>query len=62
METGAVDEDKGEMKGRNDEFCEQRRTGVHLAEGADKDTGYVRATVLPARFASSNHVFLLATM
>jgi len=22
----------------NDEFCEQRRTGAHLAEGAAKDT------------------------
>jgi len=42
-----------QTKRRNDEFCEPRRTGAHLAEGAVKDTGYVHATVLPAHVASS---------
>jgi len=48
-------------KRRNDEFCELRRMGEHLAEGAAKDTGYVHATVFPARVASSKHVSPLAT-
>ena len=36
--------------------CKQTNKQVHLAEGAAKDTGYVRATVFPARVASSKHV------
>jgi len=44
------------------EFCEPRRMGAHLAEGAAKDTAYVRATVFLARVASSNHVSPLATV
>ena len=39
-----------------------RGTGGRLAEGAAKDTGYVRATVFPARVASSKHVSPLATV
>ena len=46
----------GRHKERNDEFCGQRRTRAHLAEGAAKDTVYVHATVLPARVTSSKHV------
>jgi len=45
----------------DDEFCELRRTGAHLAEGTAKDTGHVRATVFQARVASSKHVSPLAT-
>jgi len=43
-------------------LSEARKTGAHLAEGAAKDTGYVRATVLPARVASSKHFSPLATV
>ena len=50
------------QKRRNDEFCEQRRTGVHLAEGAAKDTRYVHATVLPSlvTFPSRNSAIVRA--
>jgi hypothetical protein len=34
----------------------------HLAEGAAGDTGYVHATVLPARVPSSKHFSPLATV
>jgi len=50
------------VKRRNDEFCEPRRLGAHVAEDAAKDTGYVYATVLPARVTSSKYVLLLATV
>jgi len=36
------------QKGRNEEFCEPRRTGAHLAEGTAKDTGRVRTTISQA--------------
>jgi len=37
-------------------FAMPRETGACLAEGAAKGTGYVRATVCPARSASPKHV------
>ena len=53
---------KKERERKKDEFREPRRTGAHLAEGAAKDTGYVRATVFPARIASSKHISPLASV
>jgi len=41
-------------------LCDEQ--GTHLAEGDAKDTEYVRATVFPARVASSKHVSPLATV
>ena len=38
------------------------RTGAHLAAFAAKDTEYVRATVFPARVASSKNISPLATV
>ena len=39
-----------------------RGTGVTLAEGDDKVTGYVRATVCPARVVSPKYVPLFTTV